>query len=297
MIEPVPVLTRTSRRHRLWCWRANCCATMPPSDTPRRSTSGYANRLRSSARSSASAGGRYGMIGAGDSPVPGRSTRIVSMPSPSASTKGFSSSRLAPMPLSSRSGHRSPSPGRIATRSRCPSISRYCTCIPTSAITITAQTRKRPEPFRPGYALDSRVSLALHSVHRSRQRATPANNPTVAALPAARGRSGDQTLPDRSRPPSPPPTPGRSARGCDRRRCWSGTGRRKRLWLGAAAGTPQCATRANFNRKGSARWLHRIGKSRCSGLLGRYRRCGVSLLPCCLRRPALGANRPYSAGS
>jgi hypothetical protein len=42
----------------------------------------------------------------------------------------------------------------------------------------------------------------------------------------------------RSRPPSPPPAPGRSARGGDRRRCWSSTGWRKRLWLGAAAGTP-----------------------------------------------------------
>src|SRR6266446_1916610 len=60
------------------------------------------------------------MRGAGEPPVPGTSKRMTSMAGSRASTKGWSTSRLTPIPLISSSGVRVPSPFRMATRRRCP---------------------------------------------------------------------------------------------------------------------------------------------------------------------------------
>src|SRR6266568_3604026 len=60
------------------------------------------------------------MSGAGEPPVPGTSKRITAMAGSRASTNCWSTSRLTPIPFSSSSGVRVPSPLRMATRRRCP---------------------------------------------------------------------------------------------------------------------------------------------------------------------------------
>src|SRR5207248_3946942 len=60
------------------------------------------------------------MSGAGEPPVPGTSKRITAMAGSRASTNCWSTSRLSPIPFSSSSGVRVPSPLRMATRRRCP---------------------------------------------------------------------------------------------------------------------------------------------------------------------------------
>src|SRR5712692_8110737 len=60
------------------------------------------------------------MCGAGEPPVPGTSKRMTSMAGFRASTKGWSTSRLTPIPLMSSNGVRVPSPFRMTIRRRCP---------------------------------------------------------------------------------------------------------------------------------------------------------------------------------
>src|SRR6266571_9031910 len=60
------------------------------------------------------------MSGTGESPVPGTSKRITSIAGSRVSTNCCSTSRLTPIPFSSSSGVRVPTPGRMATRRRCP---------------------------------------------------------------------------------------------------------------------------------------------------------------------------------
>src|SRR6266699_3725673 len=60
------------------------------------------------------------MRGAGEPPVPGTSKRMTSMAGSRASTNGWSTSKLTPIPFINSSGRRVPFPGRMAIRRRCP---------------------------------------------------------------------------------------------------------------------------------------------------------------------------------
>src|SRR5215218_3617744 len=126
---PVPVATSTSRRHRFRCWTAKCCASPPPHDRPRTSTgSSKPSRLSIPATTGLNVDRLYGTTGRGEPPTPGTSKRTTVRRGCSASTKGCSTSRLAPMPFISSSGGTSGSvPARTETRSARPPAVMVCT--------------------------------------------------------------------------------------------------------------------------------------------------------------------------
>src|SRR6266581_346559 len=123
-IAPVEVDTRIKRRHRCGYWWANCWASPPPHEIPSTSTSCCPTASSSCATRRARPRKRTGKRVGGDPPTPGTSKRIVPiffLPTlSSASMKGSNTSRLAPMPLISRSGGPLPSPRCMATRTRVP---------------------------------------------------------------------------------------------------------------------------------------------------------------------------------
>src|SRR3984957_9349137 len=123
MMAPGDVEARTKRRQRAGNWWANCWASAPPQDTPSTSICPVCpSRRISLSASDASVENRYGRAGGGDAPTPGTS-KMTASGSCSASSSGFTSSRLAPMPLNSSKGGLSGRPWRIPTCSSCPSRS------------------------------------------------------------------------------------------------------------------------------------------------------------------------------
>src|SRR3954468_11366992 len=103
--EPVPVAASTSRRTLRRCWTAKCWASPPPQEKPRTSTASTCPSWSSSrATTGENVASTYGTTGRGEPPTPGTSKRITVRRGCTASTKGCSTSRLAPIPLSSSSG-------------------------------------------------------------------------------------------------------------------------------------------------------------------------------------------------
>src|SRR6266567_776094 len=89
------------------------------------------------------------MTGAGDPPMPGMSNRMTPRRGSSASTNGWSSSRLAPMPLHRSSGGRPGSPSRTATRMVRPPTLRFRIRPADSASSSRARTAlARPDRER-----------------------------------------------------------------------------------------------------------------------------------------------------
>src|ERR1700759_2651129 len=80
------------------------------------------------------------MTGAGEPPMPGMSNRMTGRCGSSASTNGWNSSRLTPMPLHSSKGGRPGAPSRTATRMARP---------PTVSILIPRAGPIRPPRVRP----------------------------------------------------------------------------------------------------------------------------------------------------
>ena len=73
----MPVATRTSRRHRRGFWNANCCASAPPHERPRTSTTPRPSLVSTRPSTHARYGNPYGTSEGGDSPVPGTSNRTT----------------------------------------------------------------------------------------------------------------------------------------------------------------------------------------------------------------------------
>src|SRR6266487_1540969 len=88
------------------------------------------------------------MTGAGEPPMPGMSNRMTPRRGSSASTNGWSSSRLAPMPLHRSSGGRPGVPSRAATRTARPPAVRLLIRSADSARSRRRPTRARPVPGR-----------------------------------------------------------------------------------------------------------------------------------------------------
>ncbi len=138
------------------------------------------------------------MRGAGEPPVPGTSKRTTSMAGSRASTKGWSTSRLTPIPFTSSSGVRVPFPERMATRRRCPLtvMVRASACglvvsdgINHSSSNITkhyakrtervmARTRRSRAPVFPADTARCQVPVVRPSAHRSAGPAILSNPPT-----------------------------------------------------------------------------------------------------------------------
>src|SRR6202044_3864433 len=101
-------------------WKANCCASAPPQDSPSTSTTPIPSSDSTRPSTQARYGNPYGSIDVGDPPAPGTSNLTTVESGSSCSTSGSSTSRLAPMPLHNTSG--TPVPHRTFTRIRCPPV-------------------------------------------------------------------------------------------------------------------------------------------------------------------------------
>src|SRR5215468_5408147 len=148
MTVPVPVATSTRRRTRPGRHSANCCASPPPHEMPRTSARSWPSRSSSPVSSAGSVTRWYGRTGRGDPPMPGRSNRITSRRGSSASTNGWRTSRLAPMPLHSSNGGHAGSPGRTSTRRTRPRT----VSVLVVAVVISLSHDGRGSGRRPGWA-------------------------------------------------------------------------------------------------------------------------------------------------
>src|SRR6266566_7929340 len=88
------------------------------------------------------------MTGAGEPPMPGMSNRMTGRRGSSASTNGWNSSRLAPMPLHSSSGGRPGAPSRTETRMARPPIVRILIRSGGPARRSRPRARPRADPAR-----------------------------------------------------------------------------------------------------------------------------------------------------
>src|SRR6266568_4418569 len=89
------------------------------------------------------------MTGAGEPPMPGISNRMTPRRGSSASTNGWSSSRLAPMPLHRSSGGRPRAPSRTATRmARPPAVRLLIRSADSARSSRPRMNRVRPDPAR-----------------------------------------------------------------------------------------------------------------------------------------------------
>src|SRR6185437_3124432 len=124
------------------------------------------------------------MTGAGEPPMPGMSNRITPHRGSSASTNGWSNSRLAPMPLHRGSGGRPGVPSRTATRMVRPPTVRLLIRSADSARSNRPRTaRARPDRGRSFPADGQGTSMVIHVCSR---RVADRRQPTTAQL--IRGR-------------------------------------------------------------------------------------------------------------
>src|SRR6516165_4874393 len=104
------------------------------------------------------------MTGAGEPPIPGMSNRMTPRRRSSASTNGWSSSRLAPMPLHRSSGGRPPVPSRTATRMTRPPAVRLLIRSADSALSSRRRaTLATPAPKRSGRGQDMSMVMDVCS--------------------------------------------------------------------------------------------------------------------------------------
>src|SRR6516164_3423244 len=134
------------------------------------------------------------MTGAGEPPMPGMSNRIIPRRGSSASTNGWRSSRLAPMPLHRSSGGRPGVPSRTATPMARPPVLRF---LIRSAGPARSKRRRtaggRPNPGRSfpadwGQAMSMVINVGSGRVADRRQTAAAGLARGLLLLTAALGQ-------------------------------------------------------------------------------------------------------------